>query len=156
MVKLEKMNSHEFQKYLDFAIQNYADEHIKAGNWDELDAINKATQEYETLLPDRENTVNHNLFVIRDENQDVGMIWLAQQSSDKGFIYDINIREDNQGRGYGKQAMEEIERVAQQLGLKSIRLHVFGHNRSARNLYEKLGYIETDIIMQKDITEIER
>ena len=153
MVRLEEMNSDEFQKYLNFAIKNYAAEHVKAGNWNELEALDKATQEYEKLLPDGEKTLNHNLFMIRDDNEEVGMIWLTQQSSDKGFIYDINIWETYQGRGYGKQAMKEIENIAKNLGLKSIRLHVFGHNRSARGLYEKLGYIETDIVMQKDITQ---
>jgi ribosomal protein S18 acetylase RimI-like enzyme len=79
------------------------------------------------------------------------MIWLAQVSTEKGFIYDINIYEGNQGRGYGKKAMKEIEQVAKNLGLTNIGLHVFGHNKSARGLYEKSGYIETDIVMAKDL-----
>ncbi|SET80116.1 Acetyltransferase (GNAT) family protein [Salinibacillus kushneri] len=81
----------------------------------------------------------------------MGMIWLAQRSNEKGFICDVNIWEGNQGRGYGKQAMKELELVAKKLGLKSIGLHVFGHNQIARGLYEKLGYIETDILMEKKI-----
>ena len=151
MIKLDLMNSREFQGYLTFAIKNYADEHVKAGNWDEKEAISKATEEYEKLLPDGEKTANNKLFTIRDEDQEVGMIWLAQRSNDMGFIYDINIWEHNQGRGYGKKALREIESVAKELGLKNIRLHVFGHNKVARNLYEKLGYIETDIMMEKTI-----
>ncbi|WP_432806714.1 GNAT family N-acetyltransferase [Mesobacillus maritimus] len=151
MVKLDKMNSSEFEQYLSHAIRGYADEHVKAGNWNEQEALSKATKEYERLLPDGEKTANNTLFTIRDEDKEVGMIWLAQRANDKGFIYDINIREENQGRGYGKQAMIEIEKVARKLGLKSIKLHVFGHNRVARGLYEKLGYLETDIVMEKKI-----
>lgn len=149
MFRLDKMNSSEFERYLSYAIKNYADEHVKAGNWDEQEAISKATKEFEVLLPEGEKTANNKLFTIRDEDQEVGMIWLAQRPNQKGFIYDINIWEGNQGHGYGKQAMKEIEIVARKLGLKSIGLHVFGHNQVARNLYEKLGYIETDIIMEK-------
>ncbi|MCM3587286.1 GNAT family N-acetyltransferase [Mesobacillus maritimus] len=145
------MNSSEFEQYLSHAIRGYADEHVKAGNWNEQEALSKATKEYERLLPDGEKTANNTLFTIRDEDKEVGMIWLAQRANDKGFIYDINIREENQGRGYGKQAMIEIEKVARKLGLKSIKLHVFGHNRVARGLYEKLGYLETDIVMEKKI-----
>ncbi|WP_432806565.1 GNAT family N-acetyltransferase [Mesobacillus maritimus] len=151
MVRLDKMNSSEFEQYLSHAIRGYADEHVKAGNWNEQEALSKATKEYERLLPDGEKTANHTLFTIRDEDKEVGMIWLAQRANDKGFIYDINIWEENQGRGYGKQAMIEIEKVARKLGLKSIKLHVFGHNRVARGLYEKLGYLETSIVMEKKI-----
>ncbi|MCK6258181.1 GNAT family N-acetyltransferase [Fictibacillus sp. KIGAM418] len=151
MVRLEEMKSDEFQRYLSYAIKNYADEHVKAGNWNELEAFSKATQEFEKLLPDGEKTTNNNLYIIRDEEQEVGMVWLAQRSNEKGFIYDINVWEGNQGRGYGKKAMKEVEIVAKKLGLKSIGLHVFGHNQTARGLYEKLGYIETDIVMKKKI-----
>ncbi|WP_455675655.1 GNAT family N-acetyltransferase [Pradoshia sp.] len=151
MVRLEEMKSDEFQQYLDFAIKNYAAEHVKAGNWDETEAVSKAALEYEKLLPDGEKTNNHFLFTIRDGEQDIGIIWLAKRSADKGFIYDIYIKEGNQGRGYGKKAMKEIENVAKKLGLNRIGLHVFGHNQSARGLYDKLGYIETDIIMEKRI-----
>jgi ribosomal protein S18 acetylase RimI-like enzyme len=149
MVRLEEMKSDEFQRYLSYAIKNYADEHVKAGNWNEQEAFSKATQEFEKLLPEGEKTTNNNLFIIRDGEQEVGMVWLAQRSNEKGFIYDINVWEGNQGRGYGKKAMKEVEIVAQKLGLKSIGLHVFGHNQTARGLYEKLGYIETDIVMEK-------
>ncbi|MRG85921.1 GNAT family N-acetyltransferase [Salinibacillus xinjiangensis] len=151
MVSLDKMNSSEFERYLRFAIKNYANEHVKAGNWNEQEAISNATEEFENLLPEREKTVNNELFIIRDGDKEVGMIWLAKRSNDKGFIYDINVWEGNQGHGYGKQAMKEIEKVAKNLNLKSIGLHVFGHNQVARGLYEKLGYLETDIIMEKKI-----
>lgn len=151
MVRLEEMKSNEFQRYLGYAIKNYADEHVKAGNWNELEAISNATKEFEKLLPEGEKTVDNKLFIIRDEEQEVGMIWLAQRSTERGFIYDINIWEGNQGRGYGEKAMKEIEILAKKLGLKHIGLHVFGHNKAARHLYEKLGYRETDIVMEKQI-----
>lgn len=151
MVRLDEMNSSEFNEYLRFAVEKYADEHVKAGNWNEEEAISKATKEYERLLPEREKTENNHLFTIRDEDKEVGMIWLAQHPNDKGVIFDIHIWEGNQGRGYGKQAMKEIENVAKGLGLKNIGLHVFAHNQVARRLYEKLGYLETDIIMDKKI-----
>jgi len=45
--------------------------------------------------------------------------------------------------------MKEIEIFAKSIGLKSIGLHVFGHNKLARDLYKKLGYVETNINMKK-------
>lgn len=151
MVRLEKMTANDYQRYLNEAIKTYASEHVKAGNWDEVEAIGKATEEYERLLPEGENTKDHHLFNIMDEKKEVGMIWLGQRTKEKGFIYDINIWEGNQGRGYGKKAMKEIEIVAKTLGMEIVRLHVFGHNKAARGLYEKIGYIKTDLVMEKKI-----
>ncbi|HLS09630.1 GNAT family N-acetyltransferase [Lentibacillus sp.] len=149
-VILKKMNSIEFQQYLSYAIKNFADEQIKSGNWEQQGAISKATEEHKKLLPDGEKTENNFLFTIRDGDLEIGMIWLAQRNK-KGFIYDINIWEGNQGKGYGKQAMKEVEIVAKNIGLEKIGLHVFGHNKVARGLYEKLGYIETSVKMEKSL-----
>jgi ribosomal protein S18 acetylase RimI-like enzyme len=151
MITLDLMDSTEFQKYLSFAIKNYAEQHVQAGNWNEQESISKATEQYTQLLPDGEKTANNKLYTIRFEDHAVGMIWMTLKSNNKGFIYDINIWEGYQGRGYGKQAMEEIEMVGRKLGLKNIGLHVFAHNNIARGLYEKLGYKETDIVMVKEL-----
>lgn len=47
--------------------------------------------------------------------------------------------------------MKQIELKAKELRLKEIGLHVFGHNKAARGLYEKLGYVETNIKMEKSL-----
>lgn len=73
-VKLEKMNTIEFQQYLSYAIKNFAEEQIKSGNWEQQDAISKATEEHKKLLPDGEETENNYLFTIRDGEQEIGMI----------------------------------------------------------------------------------
>ena len=36
-------------------------------------------------------------------------------------------------------------------GLSGIALHVFGHNREARALYRKLGYVATNINLYKPV-----
>lgn len=148
-VTLEKMNSIEYKQYLSYAIKNFANEQVKSGNWKQEEAISKATEEHEKLLPEGEKTEHNYLFTVRDGDQNVGMIWLAQRTNEKGFIYDINIWEGNQGNGYGKQAMKEIEMIAKKIGFETIGLHVFGHNQAARGLYEKMGYSETNIKMEK-------
>ncbi|RCW64542.1 GNAT family N-acetyltransferase [Saliterribacillus persicus] len=150
-VRLEEMSANEFQQYLSFAIKNFADEQIKSGNWEPHEAISNAKKEYEKLLPEGQNTENHNLFTIRYGDKEVGVIWIAERTDAKGFIYDINIWEESQCKGYGKKAMQEIEIFAKENGMNSIGLHVFGHNKVARYLYEKLGYRETNIKMEKTL-----
>ncbi|WP_081829215.1 N-acetyltransferase [Geomicrobium sp. JCM 19037] len=67
------------------------------------------------------------------------------------FIYDISLSPEHQGKGWGKQTMQEVERLATKMGISRLGLQVFGHNDVARRLYEKLDYEETNIIMKKDI-----
>lgn len=106
---------------------------------------------YKNLLPEDTNTANNYLFTIRNEELNIGMVWLAKKEEHKGFIYDINIWQAHQGKGYGKLAMKQVEVIAKEIGMKMIGLHVFGHNKEARSLYEQLGYVETNIKMEKSL-----
>lgn len=150
-VTLKMMSKDEFQQYLDYAIENYANEQIKSGNWEQEGAMSKAVDEHKRLLPDGPNSDNNYLYTIHDGDLKVGMVWLVKKDENKGSIYDINIWKHSQGKGYGKQAMKEVEIIAKDIGLKIIGLHVFGHNKVARALYEQLGYVETHIKMEKSL-----
>ena len=68
-----------------------------------------------------------------------------------GFIFDVEIREEFRGKGYGKQIMLLIEEKARELELKSIGLHVFGYNTVAKNLYEGIGYETSSLNMIKKL-----
>lgn len=150
---IKTMSSEEFNNYIDKAIYNYAKEKIKAGNWSEEEAFDKAKEEFNRLLPDKEKTKNHYFFSIYEVVEVIGMIWLNKQTNKHGFIYDINILDKYQGKGYGKQAMNEIELFARRMGIKKLELHVFNHNKKAINLYESLGYNPTNIMMSKALNE---
>jgi ribosomal protein S18 acetylase RimI-like enzyme len=152
MIKLVLMNSDEYQKYISSSIKSYAEEKVLSGNWNQEESISKAEEEYTRLLPKGEKTEGNFLYtILNDDEKPVGVIWLAQLSEQKGYIYDINILEKYQGFGYGKEAMKQIENVGQKLGMKKIGLHVFGHNKVARGLYDKLGYQTTNVLMEKEI-----
>ncbi|WP_175987133.1 GNAT family N-acetyltransferase [Bacillus sp. Marseille-Q1617] len=152
MVTLQKMTPAEFQQYLETAVADYAKEKVSAGNWEEKGSLQRAQEEFSNLLPDGENSENNYLYTILNESAEhTGIIWLAKQSSEKAFIYDIRILEEHQGKGYGKEAMKEIEEKAKQIGVNKIGLHVFGHNKIARGLYEKIGYKTTNVVMEKEI-----
>lgn len=146
------MTSTEFDSYYKHSVQHYAEEKIASGNWNKEEAYQKSREELEHLLPDRERTKHHYLYTIYDDEQPVGIIWLAERANQTGFIYDIHISDQFQGQGYGKKAMNEIENVAKDLGMVKIELHVFAHNQAARSLYKKLGYEETNIRMAKKLT----
>ncbi|MEY9980239.1 GNAT family N-acetyltransferase [Lysinibacillus sp. RC79] len=154
MITLKPMNQEEFKQYISYAIEDYAKDKIASGNWSEDKAIDLSRESFERLLPQNEKTENNHLFSIFHNDILVGMIWISQKAPtnpNEGFIYDFVIFEQYQGQGYGKKAMKEAEIIAKELGMNKIGLNVFGHNKIARSLYEKMGYEITNITMAKTI-----
>ncbi|MFB4159130.1 GNAT family N-acetyltransferase [Geomicrobium sp. JSM 1781026] len=151
MVTLVRMNSEDVERYVETAIRKYARENVKSGTWKEEGAEERARATYERLLPHLDKTTGHFLYDVYDEQTPLGLVWFAKVSDDEGFIYDISLSPEHQGKGWGKQTMQEVERLATKMGISRLGLQVFGHNDVARRLYEKLDYEETNIIMKKDI-----
>ncbi|HEU5098879.1 MAG TPA: GNAT family N-acetyltransferase [Roseiflexaceae bacterium] len=155
MIHLEPMTEAEFQAYLTPAIQEYAQEHVKSGNWQAEGAVEKSAAEYQELLPMGLATPDQHLFSLKDEHgSTVGMLWFAvTKRSDKrrAFIYDVHVYDQFQRRGYATQAFQALEALAHNMGLAEIALHVFGHNTAARALYEKLGFVTQSVFMAKAI-----
>jgi ribosomal protein S18 acetylase RimI-like enzyme len=149
----------EFEAYLEGAVEEYAEEHVKAGNWEAGEAIENSAREYGQLLPEGVASPNQYLFSVVDgeDGAKVGMIWFAVRGKEprlSAFIYDFRIDEVFRGQGYGRQTLEALEEKVQELGLETIALHVFGHNKAAIGLYEKAGYEVTNLHMAKKVGEV--
>lgn len=158
MVRLEPMTMAQFERYLATAVPGYAKAHIAAGDCPPEDALALAQDDYRKLLPDGLKTANQFLFTICDDalsdDEIVGIIWFAVKegrSARSAYIYDIVIREDLRGKGYGNLAMAAVEKHVQEMGIFKISLNVFGYNHGARALYEKIGYQITGIGMTKTL-----
>ena len=92
MVRLVPMAKADFQDYYSRAHQDYAQEHVKAGNWHPEEAFQRAEQELRQLLPNGLSSENQHLFSIKDEKTEtkVGLIWFAvhaQRPIRSAFIY---------------------------------------------------------------------
>ena len=149
------MTQTEFDAFLERIIPEYAADNVKAGYWDESEALEKSRKETNGLLPQGLQTENHYLYTVYDEDQAVGIIWMranVNRPTKSGFIFELWVDERFRGKGYGKQAMLLIEEKAREMGLQSIGLHVFAYNDVARSLYEKLGYEASSLNMKKNIT----
>ena len=156
MIRLIPMNEANYQAYRSTAIADYAQDHVDAGNWTAENALDSATQQYHELLPDGLHSKDNYLFSIGDEETQtiVGMLWFAVMEHSghrRAFVFDVKIDEAFRRRGYGEQAFRALETKVRELGLHTISLHVFGHNLPARAMYEKLGYITTNVQMSKNI-----
>ena len=148
------MNESEFLAFLAKDIQDYADEKVRAGNWPPDDALQRSREAHDKLLPKGLETPNHHLFTIEFDAQPVGRVWLSSDpkaAGGAGFIYDLYVGEPFRRRGIARQALLLLEEEALRLGLKSLALHVFGHNAAARALYETLGYSVTNVNMAKPL-----
>lgn len=154
MVELIPMTENEYQIYMEQSIREYAQEHVRAGQWSEEEALHQAEQELHKTLPQGLHSPDHYLYMIVDEQLEkrVGVLWFAlraQASKPQVFVYDVMIFEQFRRHGYATQAFQLLEERAQFLNATSICLHVFGHNFAAREMYEKLGYVTTNILMLK-------
>lgn len=157
MIELEPMTQDEFQIYLDRAVPEYAQEKVRSGNWDASIAVKKAKEEYEKLLPDGLSSPDHYLFTVQNsETGDrVGMVWFSvmnQRQQPIAFIFDLYIEPAHRRKGYGRQTMLAIEEKVKALHIHQIGLHVFAHNHEARALYQRLGFVETNINMKKELS----
>lgn len=156
MVELIPMTEKQYQTYVEQSIREYAQEHIRAGRWSTEEAQQKAEQELQVILPQGLHSPSHYLYMIGEKQMEkrVGVLWFAlhaQAGEQRAFVYDVAIFEEFRRRGYATQAFQLLEERARELGATSIGLHVFGHNFAAREMYEKLGYVATNIQMVKKL-----
>ena len=156
MVQLLPMTESDLQIYLQNAVEEYAQEHVRAGNWHPSEALQKSENEFQQLLPNGVTSKDQHLFSIVDDTtrMKVGILWFAvryKSSHPYAFVYDFLIYEEFRRQGYGRQAFAALEERVRELGLESISLHVFGHNHAAIALYQAAGYETTDLLMVKKL-----
>ena len=63
---------------------------------------------------------------------------------EKGFVglFDIVVKEEYRGKGYGKEIVEAILTKANKTGIKKAYLSVVNNNIIAQNMYGKIGFKE--------------
>ena len=153
LVELGDAPYHEYRKDL---VRHYSADKVRAGAWSQAEAEGRAARDVDGLLPEGPATQGHFLYSVRDDSMgaEVGTVWFALRDSGVGrsvWIYDIIIHETFRRKGYASRTLELVEDKAKALGAKSVELHVFGHNRGAQALYQKVGYNITSITMAKPI-----
>lgn len=149
------MTSEEFSVWRAQSIPAYAADKVRSGRWSESESLAEAEKELSDLLPEGLGTIGHALYTIETETgQSVGAIWVARAECPTGpigYVYDLVVWPEHRRRGLAAQAMLALEQEAVKLGFKGLALHVFGHNKSAQQLYVKLGYEPTNINMFKPV-----
>jgi len=151
-VTLDPMTEEEFVAWVVPSVRGYAQAHVESGRFTREEALRAAKAEYMIQLSDGLRSENHHLYTVRDAatREDVGVLWLnlrPKAGEPEAYVYDIVVREDQRGKGYGRATMLACLQRARELGAASVGLHVFGHNKIAWELYSSLGFIETNVMM---------
>jgi ribosomal protein S18 acetylase RimI-like enzyme len=143
-VVLVPMTAEEYVGYEEYLNAAYAQEMFEAGAFTDLAAaVVAAEQSQAELLPRGVDTPGHRLWSAYDGDTLVGILWIFVDGP-KGYIYDIEVREEQRRRGYGREVLDAGALAARDLGAEELGLNVFGPNDAARALYEHAGYVTTE------------
>lgn len=149
------MTQGEFEVLRDRMIREYADDHVRAGNWTKEEALARAAAQTDELLPNGVATPGVIWLVAETaDGSRIGHVWVGPQprpGAKGAWVYSIEIDEAVRGRGYGRALLQAAEREAARAGFSTIGLNVFGPNTVARKLYESSGYEVTSLQMLKEL-----
>lgn len=155
MSVLRPISDHEYTRWLEAVIPGYAEDKVASGQWPAESALELSRKEYAELLPKGKNTENnHILSVLGTGGEVVGTLWFVEKERAGrriAYVYDIHVALEHRRQGHAFRAFQALEPVVAGRGLSGIALHVFGHNREARALYRKLGYVATNINLYKPV-----
>lgn len=154
MIQLVAMTEQDFQDFYEYLIRDYAEDKVKAGNYQQEEALQRSREDIGEELPDGLASKDQYLYsIVEDESaQKVGVLWITvQRAKQMVFVQDIEIDEAFRRRGYAEQAFLRLEEKVKELGMAKIGLHVFGFNHAAQALYKKLGFEITNIHMEKTL-----
>ena len=132
------MTEEEFNVYIEFSWVNYIEQQTIAG-LSMKEAKAQAKRAEKDLIPNGFKTENNYFYNIKKDGEIAGYLWLWHNLNNQNlFIPEVYIKEAFRGKGIGETAMKFSEKKAIQLGANNLKLHVFGHNTNAQNLYKKL------------------
>lgn len=154
-IRLRAMTAEEYDVYLSWVVRDYANELERNGRAGAEDAMARAQESFDTLLPDGLGTPGQVLLIAEDagDGRRVGHLWFgpSSETASRAWVYDVTVEEAERRRGYGRAIMRAFEDQARDHGYGAVGLNVFGDNEGARGLYESLGYREIARQMTKDL-----
>lgn len=154
MLELKPMTDQDYEFWSLRSRMNYAQSKMKANGTPRDEAVKAANAEFERHLTAGRETKDNFLYSGFSDDGRVGFVWIQLRgigSRRRAYVCDIVVEPDQRGKGFGKQIMLAVEKLMPDLGVSKIGLHVFGYNEAAIALYKSLGYITTDLEMEKTL-----
>src|SRR5919204_3814859 len=108
-VALRPMSDDEYAEWRVKSTAAYAQEFVDSALLVPIEAARRAEDDFARLLPDGLVTEGHEIYVASVGSEAVGTLWLAFDSRARGiegFVYELAVEPEHQGRGYGRAIME--------------------------------------------------
>lgn len=86
------------------------------------------------------------LFLVGEADGRIMATAMAGFDGHRGWIYYLAVAPGYQGNSYGRQLMQEVERMLAARGCPKLNLQVRGTNQEAIEFYRKLGYVEDEVV----------
>ncbi len=105
----------------------------------------------------KENVIGYDIF---DGEQLIGFAMLCKYDDEETgetcwFLWEYAIDAAQQGKGYGKKALLElIELMRREFSMQVMTTTYIWGNTVAKNLYESIGFTETDVVDEPDCHEV--
>jgi ribosomal protein S18 acetylase RimI-like enzyme len=96
------------------------------------------------------------IFIAEVDGERAGLLWFGSNRNlvtgeEEGWIYNVTVLPAYRGRGIGRMLMRHAETHAGEQGYAVIGLMVAVHNSVARELYHRLDYQDSNILMRKQL-----
>jgi ribosomal protein S18 acetylase RimI-like enzyme len=88
------------------------------------------------------NITGNKIVVYKELNEEIAGCGYGVIENEYVGLFDIVVKENKRGNGYGKEIVESILSEAGKAGIKKSYLQVVNNNEAAKNLYKKTGYRE--------------
>lgn len=160
-VQLREMTEKEFAEYVLYSNEHHAIDLQKEKGISKEEAYRETEDGLKRMLPNGKETPDNYLMVIerQEDSAVVGYLWYMYDHRREDtylFLCDFFIFQEECRKGYGEDALYEMDEAARRLSCKKCVLFVANENMGARKLYEKCGYInrnerENGRYMDKDI-----
>lgn len=94
-------------------------------------------------------------FYFYEDGRKIGFALLRQYSKYRYFLWDFIIDRREQNKGYGMRALKALlQRMKEERGARFLTTTYIKGNEHAKHLYEKFGFVETDMVDEGDVHEV--
>lgn len=150
---LRQMKLDELPIYRQIAITEYAKDLAESRKCSFEEGLARSTELIDSTLSHRIDTPSNRLNIMTAEEGDIvfGYLWITV-SEKTAWVYDIYIHPEWRGKGYGRTALEEMNKRLFAEGILEVGLRVAANNGRAKKLYEQLGFEMTGFTLSKRLS----
>ncbi|GAA2542378.1 hypothetical protein GCM10010435_07540 [Winogradskya consettensis] len=140
---IEDLSEADFARRRGALVADVTDALVKAEGRTVQEAEMLAAANVGRHLPDGPATPGHLLRRAVLAGEEIGWVWVSLPgtfSPAMAWISDLVIDPPHRNHGYARSVLDLVERDLSVRGIPRVGLNVYGHNATARRLYERSGY----------------